>query len=119
MSTNLEKARALVATAEAALAASQLILREEEAKATVLVPKEPTEHVVTFRKYFGVRIYNYAAIRVNGLWYVTGRRATDFTDGSTNAKSWSELMAWLAKDADTGVIKNSYKSIKVMTEETK
>lgn len=109
--TTIEEAQRLIAQAEADLASARALLADVERRD--LVPKAPIQNYVKFTKYFGYRQYHYAAIRVNGLWHITGRRASD---SEANAVVWSKLMEWLVKDAANDELKRlSYKSVTPMT----
>jgi hypothetical protein len=83
---------------------------EKEVPAEVISnPIEPGPHtrnpLITFYKQYepwGKR-YNYAALRVQGRWYLTGAETRAFT--------WEDLMDWLGEDGK--------KTLKVVTRRAK
>ena len=58
-------------------------------------PAEPTEKLITFGIRFpgNSTVYQYAARKARGLWWVTGR------EGGTG-RSWEEMLEFLSQDAD-------------------
>lgn len=57
---------------------------------TARIVPEPEEAVVSFTKRFGDEgpAYSYAALRIDGLWYLTGRR-------SPGPMEWLDMVAWI------------------------
>lgn len=85
MSDKLAEARKLLEQAQRRLA-------EAEREAALLIPAEPKgAEVVRFslRLDSNHHSYQFAAIRVNGKWYTTGRQV------QAHGVSWSELVRWI------------------------
>lgn len=53
----------------------------------------PDGSIISFDKTFGlhINVYNYAAIKVEGLWYLTGTK-------SPKAYTWDELVTWFTAE---------------------
>lgn len=78
-------------------------------------PLEPCDRsqptIITFEKTFGRTTgvkYTYAAIRIAGGWFLTGRQAGD----PTYSQTWTELVSFMGKDEGDRVAK-VYESITV------
>lgn len=87
MSDKLAEARRLLEQAQRRLA-------EVEREARLEIPAEPTgAEVVRFTLHLdqGHPGYRFAAIRVNGRWYTTGRTV------QAHGVTWAELIRWIRK----------------------
>lgn len=92
MTDKLSDARRLLDEARQRVALAERQLEEVAREAALLIPAEPKgAEVVRFslRLDSNHHSYEFAAIRVNGKWYTTGRQV------QAHGVSWSELVRWI------------------------